>query len=173
MKKIAIIGPESTGKTALAQSLALHYHSPWIPEFARKYIESLGRGYTYKDVEYIAQHQVEELKQYEKTFSNSKPFLFIDTELIISKVWFLHMYKSCPEWLQTTIENSSIDLYLLCQPDIPWEEDSVRENGNLRDFFYDWYKQELISLKIPFVEIGGIGEIRTQSAITHINLLQD
>ncbi len=173
MKKIAILGPECTGKTELSISLATYYNSPFIPEFARKYVENLGRKYTCQDLEIIAQHQIEEFAQFEQSYSKKSPYLFLDTELIITKVWFLHVYKYCPSWLEKAIINSSIDFYLLCKPDIPWEEDSVRENGNLRDFFYDWYKKELILLNAHFAEIGGLGQIRTETAIRHINSLQD
>ena len=170
MKRIAILGPESTGKTALAQSLASYYNSPWIPEYARQYVEQLDRPYTYEDVENIARHQIAEVSEYETKFREKK-ILFLDTELIITKIWFLHVYQKCPDFLLTALQESSVDLYLLCQPDIPWEYDPVRENGNLRDYFYEWYKKEIIALNKPFVEINGLGDVRLQNAIQSIDAL--
>ena len=172
MKKIAILGPECTGKTELSKNLSAYYNCPFIPEFARKYVENLGRKYTYQDVEIIARHQLKEFAHFEQAYSAKSQYLFFDTELIITKVWFLHVYKHCPDWLEAAMINSRIDFYLLCQPDIPWEDDPVRENGNLRSFFYDCYKKELLLLNVPFAEIGGIGEIRTQTAIKYIDALQ-
>jgi len=168
MKRIVIIGPESTGKSTLAQGLAFHYDCPWIPEYARSYMEELNRSYTYEDVELIARHQLEELRDFETRFSATAPYLFLDTDLIITRVWFLHVFKREPEWLASVIKNTAADLYLLCRPDLPWEPDPVRENENLRDYLYQWYMCEIKELSKPFAEIGGEGELRLQHAIQAI-----
>ena len=58
LSTIALIGPESTGKTALCRALSTHYNCPWLEEYARTYVEQLQREYTYADVEQIARYQV-------------------------------------------------------------------------------------------------------------------
>lgn len=168
MKKIVIIGPESTGKSTIAQGLASHFNCPWIPEYARSYMEALTRPYTYEDVELIARHQLEELREYETRFSATTPYLFLDTDLIITRVWFLHVFKHEPQWLAAAIKNTAADFYLLCQPDLPWEPDPVRENGHIRDDLYQWYMNEIKELGKPFAEIGGKGKLRLQHAIQAI-----
>jgi NadR type nicotinamide-nucleotide adenylyltransferase len=168
MKRIVIIGPESTGKSTLAQRLAFHYDCPWIPEYARSYMEALNRPYTYEDVEFIAHHQLEELRDFETRFSTTAPYLFLDTDLIITRVWFFHVFKREPQWLAAAIKNTAADLYLLCRPDLPWEPDPVRENESLRDYLYQWYMREIKELGKPFAEIGGKGEQRLQHAIKSI-----
>lgn len=170
MKKIVIIGPECTGKTLLAEALANHYDCPWIPEYARQYIHKLNRPYTYEDVETIARQQVKELAENEKQLVH-KAYLFLDTDLILTKVWFLHVYKRCPDWLPEAIENSNIDHFLLCRPDLPWQYDPVRENGHLRDYFFDWYKREIEALDKTFSIVEGSGELRIQEAINSLEKL--
>lgn len=64
MLKVGIIGPESTGKSTLAQQLSQRYHGIYVPEYAREYVEQLGHPYTYDDVCTIARHQIEQLQAY-------------------------------------------------------------------------------------------------------------
>lgn len=171
-KRIVITGPESTGKTTLAVQLAEHFNGVFIPEFAREYVEQLSGHYTFEDVEMIARKQV---MQYLETVSNSGSMFFFDTWLIITKVWFQWVYGRVPVWLDAEIARHPVDLYLLCQPDLPWEADPVRENGGENRLkLYDEYKSQLKQYDFKYVEIGGIGDARLQSAIAAINnLLQE
>lgn len=167
MFKIAIIGPESTGKTQLARELARYFRVPWVPEYAREYIEGLPNPYDYDDVCKIARHQV---KQEKATFDNLMiPLIFFDTELIITKVWFEYRYQKVPEFVTDQLEKNFFDLYLLCSPDLSWEPDPVREHGDDRDFFFNWYRKEIEHLKKPYVIIRGNGKSRTELAIMEVN----
>lgn len=164
MIKIAILGPESTGKTALAQQLSEKYQSPWIPEYAREYVQQLKRAYTYDDVCRIATRQIEvELAQANNP--SAAPFVFFDTELIITKVWFEYCYKQVPDFLTTHMQQGLIDFYLLCLPDLAWEPDEVREHGHDRDFFFEWYRRELTNSGKPYALISGTGPDRLQRAV--------
>ena len=166
MKRVAVIGPESTGKSTLCEQLSHHFHSPWVPEYARKYIERLERPYTYEDVEQIAMYQVEELSI---GAIPGKPFIFYDTELIITKVWFLHHYKKMPSWLDEAIKGCDIAHYLLCYPDLPWEYDPLRENPEIREELFEWYRREVEALGIPYTIVRGDGTARTEQAIEALN----
>lgn len=170
VKRIVILGPESTGKTDLCRALSSHFSEPWIPEYAREYMEALNRDYTYDDVELIARQQLREQQEAPQLYANAK-YLFFDTDLVITKVWFLHKFNRTPDWLQSALESSEVDLYLLCKPDIPWEYDPVRENPELRDYLYEWYQRELEMLGRACVAIGGLGKERLHQAITAIQKL--
>lgn len=165
MYKIGIIGPESTGKTSLARLLALHLHGIYIPEYAREYMESLPSDYkyTYDDVFSIAYKQVKQLEAIDYIYPRTKtvdirdihspeaaPVYLFDTELIITKVWFLHKYGNCPDFLEDALHAHPMDYYVLCYPDLPWEPDPVRENPDLRQYLYDWYEREIKALGIPY-----------------------
>jgi nicotinamide riboside kinase len=160
-----IIGPESTGKTTLCKALAEHYNASWIPEYARTYIEKLPHPYTYDDVLHIAHKQIE----LEFSFKSESSYLFVDTDLIITKVWLLHVYKKCPEWVDEYLKSTYRRAYLICYPDLPWEFDPVRENPLLREFLFDWYIKEVEKLHIPYLVIKGQDEERTLKAINYMD----
>lgn len=169
MKKIAIIGPESTGKTALARALAAHFGVPWVPEYAREYVENLDEHYTFEDVCKIAHHQIKTEEGLEN--NDVLPLVFFDTDLIITKVWFEFCYQQVPEFVTERLSKKFFDLYLLCEPDLPWEEDPVREHGDERDFFYFWYKKEIVQLGTPYIIVNGTGEDRILNALKAIKKL--
>ena len=169
MLKIAIIGPESTGKTVLAKDLSSHFNTVWEPELAREYVEALNRDYTYDDVCEIGRTQIIIEKKYQQ---NNIPheIVFFDTDLIITKVWLEYKYGECPEFLSKRLSERFIDFYLLCKPDLDWQPDPVREHGSgdERDFFYQWYKREIETLHIPYAEIGGQDKERIKNALEAI-----
>ena len=164
--RIAVTGPESSGKTTLARQLAELYKGQYIPEFAREYVEKLAHHYSYEDVETIARTQVE---QYLVTKTSSEKLFFFDTWLIITKVWFRWVFGKTPDWLEGQIRDCPIDLFLLCRPDLPWEADPVRENGGEnRIRLFEEYRNELINYGFSFVEISGTDDQRLNNAIEAI-----
>lgn len=168
MYKIAVIGPESTGKSALTQALARHYSSPFVDEYARDYIANLKHPYTFGDVCFIARHQIEAEKMYNQPSDNRAPFVFFDTELIITKVWFEYCYKMVPDFVNQQLQQRFFDLYLVCDTDLAWEPDPVREHGHDREFFAAWYRREIEQLEKPYVIVQGFGDERLTNAIRAI-----
>ncbi len=161
MFKVGIIGPESTGKSTLAQQLAQRYKGICVPEYAREYVERLGRDYTYDDVCAIARRQIEQLKTYADNTGNG--VVFFDTDLIITRVWFDYCYGSTPNYVLEAMQQYKQDVYLLLYPDIPWVEDPVRENGGeaVRLELFHRYEQEIKKICVPYYIIrhttdGGI-----------------
>ena len=108
-KKVIVTGPESTGKTLLCEYLAAYYVGRWIPEYARKYIEELGRPYTKQDVIAIGEKQLDQLNQ----DSDSK-WVFFDTGLIITKVWLEHVYNDSPPWMEEALKERKAKKKLKC-----------------------------------------------------------
>ncbi len=172
--KVGIIGPESTAKSTLSQQLAQHFGGTYIPEYARTYIQSLSHPYTYDDVAHIAHHQIQQLTTSKPlNFCTSEPQpSFFDTELIITKVWFLHKYNRCPSFLLEALKHNPIHCYLLCAPDLPFEPDPLRENPHLRNYLFEWYLREIQAQKKPYAIIRGIGPERLQTAIKAVQELQ-
>lgn len=171
MIKIAVIGPESTGKTELCKQLAEHFDAEWVPELAREYVEQRGNFYTFEDVVEIARLQIEQEKKCENCDEDG--FVLFDTELIITKVWLEYKYKQVPEFVNERLNDRFYDFYLLCAPDLPWEYDPVRENGDNRDFFFDWYENEIKTLGIPYSIISGTGDLRLENAIEAVKLAEN
>ena len=165
IKRIALIGPECTAKSTLSKELAIHYKTFWVAEYARKYLADLNRKYTLHDIQTIAKLQLE---QEEQLIQKANKFLFSDTELIINKVWCIDVFKTCPDWITSTIIEKKYDLYLLTFPDLPWKEDVLRENPYRREFLFNWYEQELINISANYYIIKGAGEVRLQNCIKSI-----
>ena len=169
MPIFCLTGPESTGKSTLCEALAEHFGGAWVAEYAREYVEKLGRKYNFRDVCHIARKQIEQLNEAKN--SDSK-FIFFDTDLIITKVWFEHCFNKIPLFVENYLKKPVIDCYLLCFPDIEWQNDIVRENGTeqQRQFLFHWYKREIEKTGKPFYIIKGKGEKRLQNAINSVNL---
>ncbi|KAA9338560.1 ATP-binding protein [Hymenobacter busanensis] len=158
MLRIALTGPESTGKTTLSRQLAEQYHTVWAAEYAREYLESrnLGSHYTLADLEIIARGQLAaEEAAVAQAEAAGLPVVFCDTELLVIKVWAEHAFGACPEWILNEIEHRHYDLVLLLGVDIPWEPDPLREHPQLRQHFYELYRSELDSRLSNFAEISG------------------
>jgi len=169
MLKVAITGPESTGKSTLAEKLAAHYQAVWVPEYARDYIGRLDRPYTIEDIEAIAHGQLALEAQAQ---TKHVPLLFADTDLLVLKIWTEHAFGYCPAWIAEKLQEQDYNLYLLMGVDLPWEPDPQREHPHLRQYFYDWYKSELQALGVPFAEISGQHEARLQLACIQVDALR-
>lgn len=158
--KISIVGAESTGKSTLAKQLARHFAGRCVEEYAREYVESIGRGYTEEDVEVIARKQIEQLRaEYEEEY------VFFDTELIITKVWFDDKYGRVPQWVEESIKRLEPKWCLLCMPDLPFVYDPVRENPHRREELTERYEQELKKYGIRYYRVCGSGEERLKRAV--------
>jgi len=162
IKKIAIIGPESTGKSSLSVQLADYYKTVWVPEYAREYVGNLNRKYTLDDVIKISETQH---KQIDEKLKEANKFIFVDTEDVINKIWCDVVFRTCPDVIEHRITNYPFDLYLLLMPDLPWQEDPLRENPDKREHLYSLYKHELENRNLPFSEISGFNEKRLENAV--------
>lgn len=166
MKKIVICGPESTGKSLLTKALAKHYKQPYVEEMARSFLEELDRPYKKEDLTEIAKYQIEE----EDRISLLNPqLLFCDTDLRTIRIWSDYKYGSTDIYILDQIENRKVDLYLLCYPDIPWEEDPLRENPNDREELFNIYRSDLKQNKQTFEIVKGEYGERELNAIKIID----
>lgn len=166
VKKVCVIGPECTGKTDLSQFLAQQYQTSWVEEYARAYLNKLGRAYDQIDLLKIAHGQ---LRMEDEWVYDANKILVCDTNLIVIKVWSEHKYGNCDPDILKKIAERKYDLYLLTDIDIPWAEDPQREHPDKREYFRDIFKKEVIATGVPFVEISGDREARRKKAIEAIN----
>lgn len=164
--KIAIVGPESTGKSYMAQFLAKHFNTVFVEEYAREYCKDLNNIYTLQDELNMFYGQKDlEIKQEQK----ANRFLFCDTSLLSVKIWCDELFGSTPNDICDEINSHKYDLYLLMDIDLPWEEDSLRDFKDRREYFFSIFEQELSKLDTPVVKISGLDTLRTQNAIDAIN----
>ena len=140
--RIALTGPESSGKTTIAKLLAEKMNGIFIPEFARQYLQNKSH-YFQNDLDEIARGQM-------KQWQIEEDLLIADTELTVIKIWSEFKYNNCSEFILNSYENQAFDHYFLCEPDIPWEPDPLRENENEREELFELYLAELKQMKRPF-----------------------
>ncbi|WP_373495747.1 AAA family ATPase [Aquiflexum sp.] len=165
--KIVVIGPESTGKSTLSKSLADYLKCPWVPEYAREYIERLDRPYVYEDLVEIAKGQI---REEEKGILGAENILICDTDLNVIKVWSQHKFGKVNPWIERQISERKYDLYLLTDIDIPWENDPQREHPEpeKREYFFKIYKQIVIKSGFPYKIISGSIEERLIESVEFI-----
>jgi len=191
IKKVVVIGPESTGKSTLSELLAQEFNTSWCPEFAREYLMTNGSDYDFQDLLYIAQGQLALEEEFENNirskwsvsadhhfinanklnYSQKEPVLFIDTDMYVMKVWNEYVFGKCHQYILDAIVSRKYDLYLLCNIDLPWVKDDLREYPDeaLRKELYNMYKDLLINQDTPWVEIKGDYNARLETAISAVN----
>lgn len=180
IKKIVIIGPESTGKSTLCRQLAAHFNTLWCPEYAREYLLKHGTNYTYDDLLTIAKGQVAleeefvvrvEGRESEVQSPGSGALLFLDTNMYVMQVWCEFVFDKCHKYILEQIASRKYDLYLLCATDLPWVKDELREYPDLesRERLYKMYKDLLVNQETPWVEIRGTESDRFRSALSALS----
>lgn len=165
MIRISVTGPESTGKSWLAQNLAGHYKTLWVPEYARKYLESINRPYTYDDILIIAQNQFDE----ENSLAQTTDLLFCDTDFGVTSIWCKVKYGKCHDWITEKLEQNYYDLYLLCDIDLPWQYDPLREHPEMRVTLFEMYQDLLSAHGFNYRIVSGTGDERLQNAIAFVD----
>lgn len=171
MKRIVIIGPESTGKSTLCHQLAAHYNTVWCPEYARDYLKHHGTAYDLDDLTKIAKGQLHLQANTEVQARNG--LCFIDTDQYVMKVWHEVAFGTCPTWILKTIARSSCDLYLLCNTDLPWIKDELREYPDLtvRQKLFHMYLDVVINSGMPWAVVSGTNQDRLQAAVAAVDAL--
>jgi NadR type nicotinamide-nucleotide adenylyltransferase len=165
IKKVAIIGPECTGKSSLSEFLAEKFQTVWVPEYARGYINNLRRPYNQSDLITIAHGQ---LRIEDEWARDANKVLICDTNLYVIKVWSQFKYGNVVRDILEQIKVRKYDLYLLTYVDLPWEEDPQREHPTKREELYNIYRNEMLGQSVPFVEIKGDREQRRALAVNAV-----
>ncbi len=160
-KIIRVVGPESTGKSALCKYLAQQFNGIFIDEYARTYFEIHDiDNYTLNDVEFIYAQQLQMEQEFAKNNPNS--LLVIDSSFITAKIWCIDKFKQTPNWIIKGITNEQTDLFLVCAPDIPWIADPQRKNEHNRAELFEGFKQELLRRNKVFKVVKGIHQQRLE-----------
>ena len=164
--KIAIVGPESTGKSTMSAYLANYYQTVWVPEFARGYCEKLTEPPTWQDEINMFYGQLALEKQLLPT---ANKLLICDTTFITVKIWSDHSFGKTPKEVLDELPIHPYDIYLLLDIDLSWEEDPLRDFPHLREHFMDVWIKELNQLKANYKVISGSGDERYNNAVKVID----
>lgn len=171
MRRIVITGPESSGKTTLAQDLAAHYGTAWVREAARSYLEArASSAYVENDLLEIARFQLRVEDGCAALVGKEGPqLLFCDTDLITIRIWGEEKYGRSDPWIIERTEQRPYDLWLLCTPEMPWEPDPLRENPHDRDRLFTVYERTLQRLGKPCLVMRGDRDARLRLAVRAID----
>jgi NadR type nicotinamide-nucleotide adenylyltransferase len=172
VKRVVLIGSESTGKTTLARRLAEHYDVEWVPEFVREYAERKREPLVFEDHAQIARGQIaleDELRR--RAIEREAALVLQDTDLLSTAVYCAHYYGKCPFWIADAAKVRRPDLYLLLDIDLPWIDDPARDRGHMREEVQSLFRQAVEQSGVPFVVISGDGDARFGAARAAIDAL--
>lgn len=168
LKRITVTGSESTGKTWLAERLARHFETVWVPEFAREYVRQKAAPLDADDVEPIAHGQI---KLEDTILSRARDLAVLDTDLVSTVVYAEHYYGECPAWIERSARERLADHYLLCDVDVPWVPDVARDRPHAREEIHAAFAQRLDRYGATRTLVRGTWEQRAATAISAIESL--
>jgi NadR type nicotinamide-nucleotide adenylyltransferase len=169
--RIAVFGPESTGKTSLAQVLARHFQVPWIPEYAREFWDAHG-VITLEDISGIAREQ---WRREDAAAAAAPRLLICDTEALTTVLWSDLLYGTCPDDIRRQADTRAkvYALYLLLDTDVPFTPDPQRcfPDPIDREKCRRVWRGALERRRLPFVDIRGDWDARERTAIDAVQAM--
>lgn len=172
MKKVCLIGPESTGKTTCAIKLAQELDTVFVPEYAKSVIEKQNGQFFYNNVEQVATAQVCSENALKHMVNK---IMICDSDVITTMIWSDILFGKHPKILDTIAQSQKYDLTLLFSPDVAWVDDQHRQclpnaaDSNIRwDFFYKM-EEKLKQLDRHYVVINGSYENRFEQSLQTIH----
>lgn len=173
IRRISVVGPESSGKTTLSRQLAEHFRGAWLPEFARSYLDGK-KEYGRDDLLHILAGQQEQERIAVQALADGsaaeKPWLFLDTCPLVIRIWSEVRFGYCNLPVLDALAEHTPDLYILCQPDLRWEEDPLREHPDPHDRqrLFHFYQESLIQQPVPWIRAVGEGPQRWKDCARNI-----
>ena len=167
-RRIVLTGPEATGKTTLASALARRFRAPWLPETARTYATEVKRELTAADAEIIAARAI---AAEDAALAKDPPLLILDTDLISTVVYVRHYYGPCAAWIENAARARLGDLYLLCEPDLPWTADGVRDRPADRQDMFALFESAMREFGCTSIDVSGTGVARERAALSAVTAL--
>jgi nicotinamide riboside kinase len=183
MRRVVLIGPECSGKTTLAASLADTFDAPWTPEAARRFAETSTTPLSLQTVGPIAQLSIAlenqaiagaraaESAAHASAHASAPTLLIRDTDLVSTVVYSYHYYGVCEPWIEAAALERRADLYLLCAPDLPWTPDGIRDRPDAREALHAEFAERLDLMQATVVRISGLGAARETAAVVAVREL--
>ncbi|HEX4682315.1 MAG TPA: ATP-binding protein [Gemmatimonadaceae bacterium] len=168
MKRVVLTGSESTGKSTLAARLAAHYAAELVPEFVRTYAEQKDGGIDFRDHGPIARGQ---MALEDEHIARTRGLVIQDTDLLSTVVYCDHYFGRCPTWIVGAAAARKPDLYMVCEIDLPWIEDGVRDRGHMREEMQQLFRDAVAASGVPRVVITGDADARFAAATAAIDRL--
>lgn len=168
VRRVTVTGSESTGKTSLAQRLALRFETVSVPEFSRDYALQKGAPLDVSDVEPIARGQ---MRSEDALRQRAGELIILDTDLVSTVVYAKHYYGTCPLWIEHSARKRLADLYLLCDIDVPWVADAARDRPAARHAIHAAFVEHLERYGVRYALVRGSRDEREASAVSATEVL--
>ncbi len=170
--RVVFFGPESTGKSTLAEALAESYNVDFVEEYVRAYAEKKKKDNQKLSKDDVLPIAIGQMQEENIKSEIAEQLLICDTDLLETKVYSEFYYNGyCPESLKKYAYENQYDLYFLTYIDIPWEDDGIRDQPNQRLQLFNRFEDELIKANKPYIILKGTLEERLEICKTHINSL--
>jgi NadR type nicotinamide-nucleotide adenylyltransferase len=166
--RVVVTGSESTTKTTLAEQLSRHYRAELVPEFVREYAEARHGVVQFSDHGPIARGQ---MALEDAAIARGNPLVVQDTDLLSTVVYCEHYFGKCPAWIAEAARQRAPDLYLLCEIDVPWVADGMRDRGHMREEMQLLFREAVKQSGAPVAVIMGDRRERFARATDAIDAL--
>lgn len=165
--RIAVTGPECSGKSELTKALSEHFEAPYAEEYARDFLTETGGKYDSDDLVTICKGQI---AAEEAASAKARNLVVFDTDMLVLKIWALFRFGQVPSFIEESNYQRPYHLRLLCKPDLPWEPDPFRESPDEREreLLFGFYERQLAHAGAAFEVVEGSGDDRLNSAISAI-----
>ena len=172
LARVCVSGPESTGKTTLARRLAEWAGTECVPEASRLYAERIGRPLRASDVSPIAREHIAQADAGDaRARARDASFLVLDTDLVSTVIYARHYYGRVPPWIERAERARRASLYLLCDVDVPWIPDGVRDRPVHRDEMFTLFRRALERRRANVIVVRGGWDERWELARAAVALL--
>ena len=168
VRRVCLLGAESTGKTTLAAALAQHFGTVWVPEYAREYLSANGNVVTLADMPNIARGQAE---SEERLARQANRVLFLDTNLLTTYIWHEHYFGEVPDEIRDLAAARIAHLYFVTGLDVPWVADGLRDSPGQREHFHQRFCDELTARGLAYTVLSGSHEARLAQAAGEVEAL--
>ena len=172
VKRICIVGAESTGKTTLAQKLAEHYRTNWVPEYGREYcVEKWKDGNITDDwlSEEFVTIAAEQARREDRAARSANKVLICDTDPFATSIWHERYLRRQSAEVETIANNRRYDLYLLTGTEIPFVQDGLRDGEHIRDWMHRRFVEALTKTCRQWILVSGDLDSRISKAVSSID----
>ena len=171
VRRVVLVGGESTGKTTLVTGLQAHYGCPVAGEFARDYLSSRGADYDLEQSLVLAQGQLgREDAAVREAQARGERLVICDTDALTTMLWAEHYFGAPHPQVPPLIEDRRYDLHLLCSPEgLAWDDDGLRQSPHSRAWFTQRFREQLDQRGYRYVELDQPPAQRLAAAVAAID----
>ncbi|HEV3095847.1 MAG TPA: AAA family ATPase [Candidatus Dormibacteraeota bacterium] len=172
VKRVCVVGAESSGTTTMAHALADHYKTAWVREYGREYAEEKLRAddNAWRGEEFVHIASVQSRRE-DKVARLANRLLICDTDAFTTGIWHERYMGFRSREVEAIAKTRRCDLYLITDIDIPFVQDGTRDGEHVRAWMHRRFLEQLAEQVTPYAVLSGSRERRLQTAVRLIEPL--